>query len=90
VIQYLTLHETLVAIPISDGYNVHITEFINECRGIQNVILPQEEASSLSLVAYLRGKFHRGQVRKAFHQQQFARTTLEPFKKIIRNHGRYL
>jgi len=49
---------------------VHITEFINEllCRGVQNAILPQKEAS---VVAYLRDKL-RGQARKALHQQQFA------------------
>jgi len=50
---------------------VHITEFINECRGIQNVILPQEEAS---VVTYLRSKL-RGEARQALHQQQF--TTIE-------------
>jgi len=64
----LTLRETLFAIPISDGYNVHIIKFITECRGIQNAILPHEEAS---VVAYLRSKL-RGEARKALHQQQFA------------------
>jgi len=67
----LTLRETLLTVPMSDGYNVHITEFINECRGIQNVILPQEEAS---VVTYLRSKL-RGEARQALHQQQF--TTIE-------------
>jgi len=62
----LILRETLLTILISDGYN--ITEFINECRGIQNAILPQEEAS---VVVYLRSKL-RGEARKALHQQQFA------------------
>jgi len=62
----LTLRETLLTIPISDGYN--ITEFINECRGIQNAILSQEE---VSVVVYLRSKLC-GEARKALHQQQFA------------------
>jgi len=67
----LTLRETLLTIPMSDGYNVDITEFINECRGIQKVILPEEEAS---VVTYIRSKL-RGEARQALHQQQF--TTIE-------------
>jgi len=62
----LTLRETLLTVPISDGYNVHIIEFINR-RGIQNVILPQKEAS---VVTYFRNKL-RGEARQALHQQQF-------------------
>jgi len=59
----LTLRETLLTVPISDGYNVHITEFINECRGIQNVILPQEA----SVVSYLRSKLRGEVARQALH-----------------------
>jgi len=47
---------------------MRITEFINECRRVQNAILPQEEAN---IVLHLRSKFH-GRARKALHQQQFA------------------
>jgi len=67
----LIQRETLFYIPTSDGYNVHITEFFNEYRGVQNVILPHEEAR---VVAYLRGKL-RGLARKVhqqLRQQQFA------------------
>jgi len=48
---------------------MHITEFINECRGIQNAILPQEEAN---IILHLRSKLRIGQARKALHWQQFA------------------
>jgi len=45
-----------------------ITEFLNECCGMQNAISPQEETS---VVILLRGKL-RGRARKALHQRQFA------------------
>jgi len=63
-----TFRNVLSAVPIFDGYNVPITEFINECRGVQKAISPQEEAS---LVILFQGKL-RGRVRKALHQRQFA------------------
>jgi len=31
-----TLRNVLSTVPIFDGYNVPITEFLNECRGVQN------------------------------------------------------
>jgi len=39
---------------------VPITEFINECRGVQNAVSPQEEKN----IIILRGKL-RGRARKA-------------------------
>jgi len=37
-----TLRDVLPAVAIFDGYNVPITEFIKECRGVQNAVLPRQ------------------------------------------------
>jgi len=42
-IRQLTLRDILFAILIFDGYNVPITQFINECHEVQNTVFPQEE-----------------------------------------------
>jgi len=69
-----TLRNVLSAVPILDGYNVPIAKFINECRGVQKAISPQEEAS---LVILLRGKL-RGRVRKALRSATICyRTTIQ-------------
>jgi len=38
-------HPLLSTVTIFDSYNVPITEFINECRRVQNAVSPQEETS---------------------------------------------
>jgi len=51
-----TLRDVLFAVPIFDGYNVPITEFINKCREVQNVVSPQEANIVILLRDDLRGR----------------------------------
>jgi len=44
-----TLRAVLSAIHIFDGYNVPITEFINECHEVQSAVSPQKKANVVIL-----------------------------------------
>jgi len=75
-IRQLTLRDILFAILIFDGYNVPITQFINECHEVQNTVFPQEEAN---IIILLRSKLH-GRARKALHYRQF--TNIKQFTML--------
>jgi len=68
-IRQSTFRDVLSVILIFDGYSVPITQFINECREVQNAVssLLQEEAN---VVILLQSKL-RGRARKPFHYRQF-------------------
>jgi len=44
------LHDVLPFVAILDGYNVPITQFINECCEVQNTVFPQKEANVVILL----------------------------------------
>jgi hypothetical protein len=65
--QHPTLRDILTAVPVFDGYNMPLSQFINECREVQNALLPHEEANVLIL---LRSKL-RGWTRQAINNHKF-------------------
>jgi len=66
------------AVPMFYGYNVPISQFVNDCREIQSVVLPHEETNILIL---LRGKLH-GRIRKALHNRTF--TNIKQFRDRLK------
>ncbi|KAH0944387.1 hypothetical protein HN011_012507, partial [Eciton burchellii] len=65
----LTLRDILTPVPIFDGYNISLSQFIRECREVQITVSPDEEANVLIL---LRGKL-RGSALQALQGRLFAR-----------------
>jgi len=62
-----TLRDIVDPIPVFNGYNPPLSQFIRECREVQTAVSPDEEANVLIL---LRGKL-RGRARQALQGRRF-------------------
>jgi hypothetical protein len=56
------LRDILTAVPVFDGYNMPPSQFIKECREVQNALLPHEKANVLILLRKLRGQARRATI----------------------------
>jgi len=49
-----TFCDVLSAVPVFDGYNVPIIQFIDKCREVQNAISPQKKTNVVTLLQIAR------------------------------------